>query len=206
MTPTAETVTPPSPRAEPEHAPPTPERRLLTIADVAALPTDLPTGDVRYELEEGTLIIMPPAAADHGRAESNAAYLLNLAGRKVGGEVFSGKIGLVLGRGPDTLFGGDAAYFAPASLPLRLSPEGYIETPPDLVVEIRSKNERPGRVAHKVERYLAAGAKEVWYVEPSSRSVVAYRPGMGPQRYADDDVLTTDLIPGCEFPLGELFD
>ena len=42
--------------------PPGPARtardRPLTIADVAAMPRTLPTGDVKYELDDGRLIIM----------------------------------------------------------------------------------------------------------------------------------------------------
>jgi Uma2 family endonuclease len=36
-----------------------PPDRLLTIADVAALPSELPSGPVQYELKDGRLIIMP---------------------------------------------------------------------------------------------------------------------------------------------------
>lgn len=38
----------------------TPSRRLFTVADVAAMPTSLPTGDVRYELDDGELVTTPP--------------------------------------------------------------------------------------------------------------------------------------------------
>ena len=179
--------------------------RLLTIADVDDLPTDLPSGDVRYELEDGRLIVMSPTGASHGNVESNLAYLLTVAKRKVGGRVFCGEVGIVLGRGPDTLFGGDLAYYAAASLPVRETREGYIETPPDIVVEIRIKNDRPARIGHKIDRYLDAGVKEVWSVDPAARAVVIRRLGVGPRRFAGDEILTTDLIPGFEFPLAEVF-
>lgn len=35
-------------------------RRLLTAADLAVLPTELPSGSVRYELDDGELVVMPP--------------------------------------------------------------------------------------------------------------------------------------------------
>lgn len=34
--------------------------RQFTAADVAAMPTDLPSATVRYELHHGTLITTPP--------------------------------------------------------------------------------------------------------------------------------------------------
>lgn len=36
-----------------------PRQRLLTVADLAVLPSDLPSGTVLYELDNGRLVIMP---------------------------------------------------------------------------------------------------------------------------------------------------
>src|SRR5262245_31756363 len=115
-------------------------KRLLTIADVAALPDELPTGSVRYELNNGELLIMPPAADDHGVCESNVVTELKIQGERRGhGQVRSGDSGLILWRNPDRLVGIDAGFVAKNSLPVRRSREGYLETIPDLIVEIRSK-------------------------------------------------------------------
>lgn len=54
--------------------------RLLTDADVAALPSDLPSGSVRYELWEGVLHIMSPTTGAHGSVESSIAALLKTHG------------------------------------------------------------------------------------------------------------------------------
>ena len=40
--------------------PPQPSQRLLTCEDVVVLPESLPTGDVRYELDNGRLVILAP--------------------------------------------------------------------------------------------------------------------------------------------------
>jgi hypothetical protein len=35
-------------------------QRLLTVADLAALPADLPSGTVKYKLDDGRLILIDP--------------------------------------------------------------------------------------------------------------------------------------------------
>ena len=44
------------------------EPKLLTVADLAALPSELPSGTVRYELHHGVLVTMPPPGDIHGAA------------------------------------------------------------------------------------------------------------------------------------------
>lgn len=154
-----------------------PAERLLTIADVAVLPSDLPSGPVLYELDDGRLDIMPPPGDIHGTAESRLVYQLMVQGELKGhGKVRSGDVGIVLRRKPDRLFGADALFVCNARLPIRTSREGYLETIPDLIGEVRSKNDRPGKVADKVAKYLAAGVRLVWVLDPEPQTVTAHRP------------------------------
>lgn len=179
--------------------------RLLTIADLAALPEELPSGTVRYELDDGKLIIMPPPGNLHGAVESNLVTALKIQGEKRGlGKARSGDVGIVLRRNPDRVVGADAAFIAKRSLPIRESPEGYLETIPELVVEVRSKNETLASLRRKAHRYLDAGAVLVWVVDPQRRVVTAYRRGRRAQIYREDDVLTADdIIPGFELGVRE---
>ena len=71
-------------------------------------------------------------------------------------------------RNPDRLVGADAVFIANSSLPIRESSEGYLETIPDLVVEVRSKNDTLPAVQRKVDDYLTAGVKVVWVVDPAA--------------------------------------
>ena len=48
-----------------------PAERPLTAADLAALPAELPTGPVLYELDNGRLVVMSPPGDLHGAIESN---------------------------------------------------------------------------------------------------------------------------------------
>ena len=67
-------------------------RRLLTAADLAALPTSLPSGDVRYELDDGILVTMPPPSDTHARRQ--ARVIRYLAGESAGRRELFEKVGL----------------------------------------------------------------------------------------------------------------
>ncbi len=174
------------------------EPKLLTAADLAALPSELPSGTVRYELHHGVLVTMPPPGDIHGALESNLSYHLKGQGELRGhGKARSGDVGIVLARNPDHVHGADAVFVTNARLPIRRSPEGYLETIPELIAEVRSKNDTLAALERKAQDYLQAGAVVVWIVDPINRNVVEYRQSVPPRTYAEDDTLTVpDLIPG----------
>jgi Uma2 family endonuclease len=184
-----------------------PADHLLTVADVAALPSDLPSGAVRYELDDGRLIIMPPAGDDHCAAELKIGAELLLQGQYRGhGKARSGEAGVILRRNPDRLVGADALFVTNERLPLRKSKEGYLETIPDLVVEVRSKNDRPSEVSTKVAEYLAAGVRLVWVLDAQAQTVTAHRVDQPQKVFDAGDTLTADeIIPGFAASVAELF-
>ncbi|MEK6257918.1 MAG: Uma2 family endonuclease [Planctomycetota bacterium] len=177
--------------------PPVPSRRLLTCADVVALPESLPTGDVRYELDNGRLVIMAPPGDLHGAIQLNIGYELKRQGELAGHGKARTEVGIVLWRDPDRLVGADAAFVAKSSLPLKVTSEGYLETIPDLVVEIRSRNDTVAELMAKADDYVSAGVRVVWLIDPMSRTVLEYRGSSEPQRLGENDLLDAgDIIPG----------
>src|SRR5437867_526985 len=179
-----------------------PRPRLWTIADVAVLPDELPTGPVKYELDNGRLVIMPPPGEIHGSVGLKVGAALLNQGELRGHGKAKGEVGVVLRRRPDRLLGPDAVFITNASLPLRTTPEGYLETIPELIVEVRSKNDTVAELERKADEYLAAGAKLVWLVDPLRQVVVAFRPGQEKQTYGPEDVLTADgIIPDFQLPV-----
>ncbi|HKB05896.1 MAG TPA: Uma2 family endonuclease [Gemmataceae bacterium] len=189
--------------------PPTPSVptiKLLTIADVAVFPRSLPSGDVRYELDDGRLIVMPPPGDIHGAAQSKFGAALVIQGDSRGLGKARTEVGLVLRRNPDRLVCPDALFVAAASLPIRRSSEGYLETIPDLVVEIRSPNDTGPEVQAKVDEYLAAGVRVVWVADPDRQTVMAHRTGQPLEVFGPADALTVpDVIPGFQIPVADLF-
>jgi Uma2 family endonuclease len=184
-----------------------PGERLLTVADVAVLPSDLPTGDVKYELDDGRLVIMAPPGDMHASGQARIVTELIIQGERAGHGVARGDVGVILRRNPDRLVGPDAVFIANRSLPLRLSPEGYLVTIPDLVVEVRSKNDTQPRIDRKVNEYLNAGVVAVWVLDPDARTVTVCRQGSQAQRLSAGDILTApDVIPGFQVAVAALFD
>ncbi len=186
---------------------PATSERLLTVADLAALPSELPSGTVRYELDDGRLIIMSPTSRKHGKAELRLANALFTQGEQRNlGEAQVGEAGIILRRNPDRVVGVDAAFFATSSLPIRESSEEYYETIPDLVVEVRSKNDTGPEVLEKVNEYLEAGVRVVWVADPKKKTITAYRPKRKPKVFTTKDTLTVeDVIPGFQLPVAEVF-
>jgi Uma2 family endonuclease len=179
--------------------------RLLTAADLAMLPTSLSSGDVRYELDDGRLIIMPPPGDIHGRRQAKIVRFLDSEAEERGlGEVRA-EVGIVLRRNPDRVVGADAAFILATSLPVRRSKEGYLETIPEIVVEVRSKNDTSNEVRAKKEEYFDAGVKLVWVLDSDDRTIAAHEPGKPVKLFAVSDTLATELLPGFVVPVAKLF-
>ncbi len=180
--------------------------RLLTAADLAMLPSQLPSGPVRWELDNGRLVVMAPPGFIHGRCENSVATQLKVQGEERGHGQACGEVGVQLRRNPDRVVGPDAVFIANRSLPVRLTPEGYLESMPDLVVEVRSPNDTQPEVDRKVNEYLQAGVRVVWVPDPERQTVTAYRNGQPPQVFTIADALTVpDVIPGFAMPVRDVF-
>lgn len=180
-------------------------RKLLTAADLAAMKTDLPGGTVKYELIDGVLVVMAPPGGFHARYQAKTIIRLDAAESLGLGEV-QGEVGIILRRNPDRVVGADAAFILKKSLPARMSPEGYLETIPELVVEIRSKNDTNAEIAVKAEEYFAAGVQVVWIVDPTARTLAAHRPDTSVIVFRGDEPVTCDLLPGFAVPAARFFD
>jgi Uma2 family endonuclease len=183
-----------------------PGQRLFTAADLAAMPTHLPSGYVDFELHHGRLVAMSPPGAIHGSLQIRiGAALFNQGEMKGHGKAYT-EVAVILEREPDHVVGADAAFIAKRSLPARESSEGYLETIPDIVVEIRSKNDTSAEIAEKVADYSKAGCVIAWIIEPDTTTVIEHRANCQPKTYRIADALSCDdVIPGFRFPLAELF-
>jgi Uma2 family endonuclease len=184
-----------------------PPKRLLTVADLAALPDELPSGPVKYELDQGRLVtLMAPPGEIHGFHQGTIVYLLKSHGERAGHGKAFGETGLILRRNPDTVVAPDAAFVANQSLPVRTSREGYLETIPELVVEVRSKNDSMAELLAKAETYLRAGVQVVWIIDPAAQKLTVCRPQQAAVELGRGDSLTAEgIIPGFQIAVAELF-
>jgi Uma2 family endonuclease len=181
--------------------------RLYTEADLAVMPSELPSGPVVYELDNGRLINLVPPGDEHGAIEATlSAAFVTMGQQKHHGKVRTGEVGIVLWRNPDRIVGADIAFIANRSLPIRRSKEGYLESMPDIVVEILSRNDTAAYVKRKTADYLTAGVVQVWIADPVRREVVIHRKDVTPLTFGPDEILTSDdPIPGFEIPVVEIF-
>jgi Uma2 family endonuclease len=183
-----------------------PIARPLTAADLFEMPAELPSGPVDYELDNGILLLMSPASDKHGEIQLAIGSELRVQGQQKGHGKAYVETGIILWKNPDRVVGSDVSFVSARSLPVRKSPEGYLETIPELVVEVRSKNDTVAYLERKVADYLQAGVQVVWIVDPESRTVLEHRPGAAVKTFgAADTLLCDDLIPALRFPMDELF-
>jgi len=150
---------------------------------------------------------MPPPGADHGIGQGKIYHHLLVQGQFQGhGKAFA-EVGVVLGRNPDSLVGADNAFVCTRSLPIRKSTEGYLETIPELIAEVRSKNDTNKKIEDKVAAYHRAGVVVVWVPDPATCTLTVYRAAEQPVDLKADDLLTfPDLIPGFQVAVRDLFD
>lgn len=76
----------------------------------------------------------------------------------------------------------------------------------DLAVEVVSPSSMAAEVRSKVVDYLDAGAREVWVVEPGTRTLEVYRSdGALRMLRGSDEIDGGDLLPGLDLTVEELF-
>jgi Uma2 family endonuclease len=152
------------------------------------------------------VLIMAPPGDVHGAVQSVIATELMIQGERKGHGKVRTEIGIVLWRDPDRVVGADVAFIAKKSLPLKIAREGYLETIPELVVEIRSKNDSIAYMRRKVEHYLKARVEIVWVVDPATKSVTIHRAETEPVTLGVADTLQGgDLIPDFSLPVADVF-
>ena len=78
--------------------------------------------------------------------------------------------------------------------------------PPDLAVEVISPSDVAENVETKLDEYLRAGVRLVWFVYVPTRNVWAYRPDGTARLYRATDTLPgEDVLPGFTMPVAEVF-
>jgi Uma2 family endonuclease len=179
----------------------------FTVADLLDMPADLPSGPIQYELYDGRLAARPPRGdIYHSVNLSFPGKLLFDAQRRGLGVARCGEVRLILWRHPDRVVLAEAAFFANRSLPLRAADEECLETIPDLVVEIMSKNDNIAYMKSKVEDYLSAGVKVVWVADPIDQTVTLFRHQGELEILSEADFLAEPrILPGLRMSVREVF-
>lgn len=177
------------------------EERLLTGEDLLLRPDLGPC-----ELVEGRVVLMTPTGFQHGWIESRLGTFLSLwAESTKRGFVLTGEVGVYIRRDPDTVRAGDILFISSERLAGR-GASGYLDVPPELIVEILSLEDRWRDVQAKLDDYFSAGVDRVWVVDPKARRVSVYFSPSQSQAFEPGRVLTDEvLLPGFSLPVSEIF-
>lgn len=167
----------------------------------------------RCELVKGEIIEMAPTGLVHGKITMKiGTRLFNYVDAQKLGVVFAAETGFIVEPatnedGRDTVRGPDVAYVSKKRIPDEGLDDAWGDFPPDLAVEVVSKNDREKQVLEKVGEYLDAGVRLVWVVRPKNKTIAIYRPNGDVDLLRADDTLTgEDVLPGFSCSVFEIFD
>lgn len=162
-----------------------------------------------FELIDGEVVEVSPAGMGHGLMVLKLAGIMSEFVRQHKlGIVVGDDVGYVLRRHPDLVRAPDVSFVALAKVPeTGLLETRFWEGPPTLAVEVVSPDDRASDVHAKVQHYLEAGARQVWVLWPSQRSVTVYDPDGGARELRPDAHLDGgEVLPGFSVRVVELFE
>ena len=166
-----------------------------------------PIDGKRYELVRGEVHMTPAPATRHQAIVQNLAMSLGPHVIKNNlGEVYTAPLDVRLGR--DTALQPDLIFISNTRAGIIL--ENWIEGAPDLAVEVSSPSTATYDRATKLPVYAESGVSEYWLIDSQAKTVEVLK--LQGKKYfveatlAGDQVLTSDLFPGWQLPLHDLFD
>jgi Uma2 family endonuclease len=176
----------------------------LTAAEYARLPD----AGVPTELVRGEVVELNQPTPRHGQVCSRADRWMGTFADEHGlGHVLCNDAGIITERDPDTVRGGDVWFVSFSKLPKGAIPEGYLDVTPDVVVEVRSENDRWSKILEKVAEYLNAGVAVVCVLDPQTETARLYFPDAPDVILSGDDVLTfPGQLPGFSVPVRRFFE
>lgn len=153
------------------------------------------------ELIDGEVVPMPPTGFEHGFLEMELGSLLRAHVRRVGhGVVVVDEVGYRLSQ--HTVRAADVA------LHLERPPAaaGFATAVPDLVAEIVSQSDTWPALERKALEWLAAGVREVWLVEPQTRTVSLRQSGGRAHVFQGQAAVVSEVLPDLSLRPSDLFE
>jgi len=156
----------------------------MTLEEFLALPDD----GMDRELIRGEVRERPMTRRNrfHAASESKVSHLLRSwleQQPEPRGEVYSGEVGCILRRNPDTTVGIDVAYFSAQTIANQTAETTMVVGVPVLAVEIISPSDKQEEIAEKVDAYLEFGVALVWVVDPHFQTVTVHRSDAAPELF-----------------------
>ena len=178
--------------------------RLLTAEEYVQLPDrGAPT-----ELVRGRVVEMNVPAPRHGEICVNIILLLGPHVRANNrGRLVSNDSGILTGRDPDTVRGGDVAFYSYSRIPPGPLSPGYLDVAPEVVFEVRSPTDRWRNVLAKVLEYFEAGVSVVCVLDQVSETLQIHRDEELPRTlHNSDEFHLPDLLGDIRVPVQRFFE
>jgi Uma2 family endonuclease len=159
------------------------------------------------ELVRGEIIRMSPGGFLHSQITGRAHFLLQSHNRaRKLGHVLTGEAGLVVARSPDTVRGADVAFISYQRVPKDAKIEGFLQHPPELIIEVLSDDVSWGEMEEKIAEYHRAGVDLVWVLDPRTVTLRAYPRDAAPVLFRDTETVSADPhVPGFACRVAEFF-
>ena len=133
--------------------------------------------DPLWELIEGKITPVCAAAWNSGRFRHRlSTYLTAFVESRDIGYIWEAETSFRIGTAPDTVVLPDIAFARQGRL-AEQHLDTYFAGSPDLAVEVRSPSDRLSDLTKKLTRYLNAGTRLTWLVDPQSVQVHVRRAG-----------------------------
>ena len=162
-----------------------------------------------FELIDGDWVEKPGMGAESGVVTTNVSSLLTVFVRRHRvGVIGSPEVGFRLFPDrPKHIRKPDVSFIDWKRLPDRRVPRGNVPFAPDFAVEVVSPNDEAEVLETKLDEYLRAGVRLIWFVYPLTKNVWAYKPDGTAKLYRIADTLTgEDVLPGFTANVSELFE
>jgi Uma2 family endonuclease len=180
------------------------EGEKLTYLDLVQLPEDR----MRHELIAGEHHVSPPPNLRHqaiaGRIYFSLVAHIEQSG---GGQIYIAPTGVLLS--DQDMVEPDVLYVSNQRKDILT--EQWVRGAPDLVVEVGSPSTRRRDNQDKLRLYERFGVLEYWFADPDLDAVTVYRRvderlvRVAEPTLANQDTLTTPLLPGLQISLSKIF-
>ncbi len=178
-------------------------KRLITADELLTMPDD----GMRHELVDGELLVYPPPGARHGFVQGAVYGLLSPHVKAHGLGIVFAEVGFILRRDPDRVRAPDVSFLRADRIPESGLPDGYIDGPPDLAVEVISPSDTLYEVDDKIAQFLAAGTRLAWVLNPRRRTVAVHAPGAPVHVLGEGDTIDAgDVVPGFRCTVREFME
>ena len=173
---------------------------LVTWEEFLRLP-ERPEDGKRYELQDGEVVVVPPARPLHIKIQKRIEHLLEIA---------AGELGVVTIEFPYRpvpnlqYWFADVAYIPKADWEA-LPPDEYPVYAPPLIVEVLSPSNTPLKVNRQRIVALSAGTEEFWVVDAEKRTV-QITDLRGSKVFSSGNAVPLRLFGGATILVDQLFE